>query len=203
MLNGNDSGVTQENPPVSGHPVTRLQEYLTFGAGPLETIPGSPAPSVAQVPEPLAALLASVGLSDFGPALASPAVGAETAADVALLHAEDLTAPGKGVGMSVVQARRLLAAAARFDKARSQAPRMRRGCAFTHSPCRSLRTWVISHLILTHGSRFHLPRRALRRQAVGHRCRRLGNCCRTRPPQRLRRRSRQRWRRHSLRGATL
>lgn len=93
---------------------TRIPQALEalLGAEGEAEPPGSPAPSVAQVPEDVAALLASVGLSGFGAALAGPAVGVETAEDVALLHVEDLTAPGRGVGMSTVQARRLLAAAA-------------------------------------------------------------------------------------------
>lgn len=90
------------------------------GEAETEVSPYSPAPSVAEVPEEVARLLASLNLEHFGPALAGPAIGVEWIADLALLRVEDLCSPGRGVGMSVVQARRLLKEAASLEKVRAQ-----------------------------------------------------------------------------------
>ena len=74
------------------------------------------------VPADLAAFLAALSLSDLGPVLAGPLVGAESASDLEDFTEEDL----KGVGVPLVKAKKLLRAVA--AKVRRRAPLLGTDC---------------------------------------------------------------------------
>jgi hypothetical protein len=71
----------------------------------------------------LAAFLAALSLSDLGPVLAGPLVGAERASDLEQLNEADL----KGFGVPLIKARKLMQAVA--AKVRRRAPLLGIDCA--------------------------------------------------------------------------